>query len=86
MLLGSPGTILLEFAALSRLSGEPIFEIKATKAMDALWKIRNRGSDLMGKKITFSIIIIVMNVLSSSPECSFCQILDVRQHSVQSCL
>lgn len=42
------GTILLEFAALSRLSGEPIFEIKAHSAMDALWSIRNRGSDLMG--------------------------------------
>ena len=45
------GTILLEFAALSRLSGEPIFEKKAHVAMDALWKIRNRGSDLMGKRI-----------------------------------
>lgn len=42
------GTILLEFAALSRLSGEPIFEAKAHAAMDALWKIRNRSSDLMG--------------------------------------
>jgi len=42
------GTILLEFAALSRLSGEPIFEVKAHAAMDALWKIRNRSSDLMG--------------------------------------
>lgn len=42
------GTILLEFAALSRLSGEPVFEIKAHAAMDALWKIRNRSSNLMG--------------------------------------
>ncbi|KAJ6634826.1 ER degradation-enhancing alpha-mannosidase-like protein 3 [Pseudolycoriella hygida] len=42
------GTILLEFAALSRLSGEPIFEQKAHASMDALWKLRNRGSDLMG--------------------------------------
>lgn len=31
------GTILLEFAALSRLSGEPIFERKAHASMDALW-------------------------------------------------
>lgn len=31
------GTILLEFAALSRLSGEPIFEQKAHICMDALW-------------------------------------------------
>lgn len=43
------GTMLLEFAALSRLSGEPIFEKKAHAAMDALWRIRNRGSDLMGR-------------------------------------
>lgn len=42
------GTMLLEFAALSRLSGEPIFEAKAHACMDALWKFRNRGSDLMG--------------------------------------
>lgn len=47
------GTILLEFAALSRLSGEPIFEAKAHAAMDALWKIRNRGSDLMGNFFLF---------------------------------
>ncbi|XP_018782736.1 PREDICTED: ER degradation-enhancing alpha-mannosidase-like protein 3 isoform X3 [Bactrocera latifrons] len=42
------GTILLEFAALSRLSGDPVFEARAHKAMDALWKLRHRGSDLMG--------------------------------------
>ncbi|XP_037958336.1 ER degradation-enhancing alpha-mannosidase-like protein 3 isoform X2 [Teleopsis dalmanni] len=42
------GTILLEFAALSRLTGDPIFEARAHAAMDALWKIRHRGSDLMG--------------------------------------
>lgn len=33
------GTMLLEFAALSRLSGEPIFEAKAHAAMDALWRV-----------------------------------------------
>lgn len=42
------GSIILEMAALSRLTGEPIFEEKAHKAMDELWKMRNRGSDLMG--------------------------------------
>lgn len=42
------GTLLLEFAALSRLSGKPIYEEKARKAMDFLWAQRNRGSDLMG--------------------------------------
>ncbi|KAK5642770.1 hypothetical protein RI129_008937 [Pyrocoelia pectoralis] len=42
------GSIILEMATLSRLTGEPIFEEKAHKAMDELWKMRNRGSDLMG--------------------------------------
>jgi Glycosyl hydrolase family 47 len=43
-----PGTMILEMAALSRLSGEPIFEQKAHRAMDGLWQMRHRSSDLMG--------------------------------------
>ncbi|XP_034254051.1 ER degradation-enhancing alpha-mannosidase-like protein 3 [Thrips palmi] len=42
------GTMVLEMAALSRLSGEPIFEEKAHRAMDELWRLRHRSSDLMG--------------------------------------
>ncbi|XP_065161139.1 ER degradation-enhancing alpha-mannosidase-like protein 3 [Atheta coriaria] len=42
------GSIILEMAALSRLTGEPIFEQKAHRAMDELWKMRHRSSDLMG--------------------------------------
>uniref|UniRef100_A0A1I8B8U9 alpha-1,2-Mannosidase n=1 Tax=Meloidogyne hapla TaxID=6305 RepID=A0A1I8B8U9_MELHA len=42
------GTMILEWAALSRLSGRPIYEEKARKAMDFLWAQRHRGSDLMG--------------------------------------
>uniref|UniRef100_A0A1A9VH85 Alpha-1,2-Mannosidase n=1 Tax=Glossina austeni TaxID=7395 RepID=A0A1A9VH85_GLOAU len=42
------GTMLLEFAALSTLTGDHIFEVRAHAAIDALWKLRNRGSDLMG--------------------------------------
>lgn len=42
------GSMILEMAALSRLTGEPIFEEKAQKAMDVLWKMRHRGTDLMG--------------------------------------
>ncbi|XP_026497726.2 ER degradation-enhancing alpha-mannosidase-like protein 3 [Vanessa tameamea] len=45
------GTMILEMAALSRLSGNPVFEQKAHKAMDRLWKIRHRTSDLMGTVI-----------------------------------
>ncbi|XP_021917509.1 ER degradation-enhancing alpha-mannosidase-like protein 3 isoform X2 [Zootermopsis nevadensis] len=42
------GTMILEMAALSRLTGESVFEEKAHRAMDELWKIRHRSSDLMG--------------------------------------
>ncbi|RZF46376.1 hypothetical protein LSTR_LSTR007909 [Laodelphax striatellus] len=42
------GTMVLEMAALSRLTGEPIFEEKAHRAMDELWRLRHRSSDLMG--------------------------------------
>uniref|UniRef100_A0A8C1CLT7 alpha-1,2-Mannosidase n=1 Tax=Cyprinus carpio carpio TaxID=630221 RepID=A0A8C1CLT7_CYPCA len=44
-------TMILEFAALSRLSGDPIFEENARKAMDVLWEKRQRGSDLVGTVI-----------------------------------
>ncbi|XP_033219638.1 ER degradation-enhancing alpha-mannosidase-like protein 3 isoform X2 [Belonocnema kinseyi] len=42
------GSMILEMAALSRLTGELIFEEKAQKAMDVLWRMRHRGTDLMG--------------------------------------
>ncbi|XP_078041407.1 ER degradation enhancer, mannosidase alpha-like 2 [Augochlora pura] len=42
------GSMILEMAALSRLTGESIFEEKAQKAMDVLWRMRHRGTDLMG--------------------------------------
>uniref|UniRef100_W5KTI5 alpha-1,2-Mannosidase n=1 Tax=Astyanax mexicanus TaxID=7994 RepID=W5KTI5_ASTMX len=45
------GTMILEFAALSRLSGVSVFEEHARKALDVLWEKRQRGSDLMGTVI-----------------------------------
>uniref|UniRef100_A0A8C7HX76 alpha-1,2-Mannosidase n=1 Tax=Oncorhynchus kisutch TaxID=8019 RepID=A0A8C7HX76_ONCKI len=45
------GTMILEFAALSRLSGEAVFEVHARKALDVLWEKRQRGSDLVGTVI-----------------------------------
>lgn len=42
------GSMILEMATLSRLTGESVFELKAQKAMDELWKMRHRSSDLMG--------------------------------------
>ena len=45
------GSMILEFASLSRLSGNPIFEEKAALAMDVLWKARDLQSNLVGSVI-----------------------------------
>ncbi|TGZ61898.1 hypothetical protein CRM22_007738 [Opisthorchis felineus] len=45
------GTMILEFAALSRLTGNPVYEEKAVRAMAYLWKQRSRYSDLVGRVI-----------------------------------
>lgn len=45
------GTMILEFAALSRLSGESVFETHARRALDVLWDRRQRESDLVGTVI-----------------------------------
>lgn len=45
------GTMIMEFGALSRLTGDPIFEAKAQKAMEAIWIYRSRNSDLVGTVI-----------------------------------
>ncbi|XP_074655390.1 ER degradation-enhancing alpha-mannosidase-like protein 3 [Tubulanus polymorphus] len=45
------GTIILEFAALSRMTGDPTFEAKAKKALNYLWEQRHRQSDLVGTVI-----------------------------------
>lgn len=45
------GTMIMEFGALSRLTGNQIYEDKAHKAMEALWMYRSRHSDLVGTTI-----------------------------------
>ncbi|KAJ8418998.1 hypothetical protein AAFF_G00004970 [Aldrovandia affinis] len=45
------GTIILEFAALSRFTGDPVFEAHARQAMDFLWEKRQRNSNLVGTTI-----------------------------------
>ncbi|KAG2465321.1 EDEM3 protein, partial [Polypterus senegalus] len=45
------GTMILEFAALSRMLGEAVFEEHARRALDVLWEKRQRGSDLVGTVI-----------------------------------
>ncbi|PIK35089.1 putative ER degradation-enhancing alpha-mannosidase-like protein 2 [Apostichopus japonicus] len=44
------GTFIVEFGTLSRLTGEPIFEETALKALQALWKCRS-GIGLVGNHI-----------------------------------
>jgi len=45
------GTLLLEFATLSRLSGDDVYERRARQALQVLWDKRNRQSDLVGTVI-----------------------------------
>ncbi|KXJ29612.1 ER degradation-enhancing alpha-mannosidase-like protein 3 [Exaiptasia diaphana] len=45
------GTMIMEFGALSRLTGDPIYEATAGKAMESLWRFRSRASDLVGTVI-----------------------------------
>lgn len=45
------GSLILEFATLSRLTGDGIYEEKARGALDALWKHRHRSTDLVGTVI-----------------------------------
>ncbi|KAH9286040.1 ER degradation-enhancing alpha-mannosidase-like protein 3 [Echinococcus granulosus] len=45
------GTLILEFAALSRFSGDPVYEMMASNALSYLWQQRNRYSDLVGTEI-----------------------------------
>lgn len=42
------GSLILEFATLSRLTGDSIFEEKARRALDSLWEHRHRSTDLVG--------------------------------------
>ncbi|OXB56081.1 hypothetical protein ASZ78_009224 [Callipepla squamata] len=45
------GTLILEFAALSRFTGASVFEEYARKALDFIWEKRQRSSNLVGVTI-----------------------------------
>lgn len=45
------GSLILEFATLSRLTGDDIFERKARKALDSIWDNRHQSTDLVGTVI-----------------------------------
>ena len=42
------GTLLLEFGTLSRLLGDPTYEITAKNALNAIWKYRSKNTGLLG--------------------------------------
>lgn len=42
------GSLILEFATLSRLTGDSIFEEKARQALDSIWEHRHQSTDLVG--------------------------------------
>ena len=48
------GTLLLEFAALSRFTGVEKYETAARKAMDALWSRRAFSTNLVGETINIT--------------------------------
>ena len=48
------GTNLLEFAALSRLTGNSVYEVRARRAMEAIWQARHQDHDLVGTTIDIS--------------------------------
>eukprot|EP00039_Didymoeca_costata_P007976 m.106193 g.106193 ORF g.106193 m.106193 type:complete len:796 (-) comp13899_c0_seq1:126-2513(-) len=48
------GTLLLEFGALSRYSGNPKYERAARRAMEALWSRRGKTTSLVGETINIT--------------------------------
>ena len=48
------GTLVLEFRMLSRLTGDPIYESVAERAMDKLWTLKNNTTGLIGNVYNLS--------------------------------
>ena len=45
------GTLTMEFGMLSRLTGDPVFESVARRALKAIWDRRNPSTNLLGASI-----------------------------------
>ncbi|KAG0712570.1 ER degradation-enhancing alpha-mannosidase-like protein 1 [Chionoecetes opilio] len=45
------GSLLVEFGVLSRLIGDPIYELSARRANGVLWKLRNADTGLLGNVV-----------------------------------
>lgn len=49
------GSLLVEFGILSRLIGDPVYELSARRANRVLWKLRNAETGLLGKCSVYSL-------------------------------
>lgn len=47
------GTLLLEFGTLSRLLGDPTYEITAKNALEGIWKFRSKKTGLLGRQLCY---------------------------------
>lgn len=54
------GTFLVEFGALSRLTGDPVYENAAVKAMDAIYAKRTKLGMVREDNSTLSLAIIAV--------------------------
>lgn len=52
--------MILEFAALSRYTKDPIYEEKARKALDQIWVKRHQGTGLVGTGMNHIMLLILM--------------------------
>ena len=48
MIFLGAGSLLLEFGAISRLLGDPVYESLARRAVQSLWNFRNNKTGLFG--------------------------------------
>ena len=55
------GTFVVEFGALSRLTGDPVFEKVALKALAALWNLRSPIGLVCIPLLIIGIVVVIKN-------------------------
>ena len=70
------GTFIVEFGALSRLTGDPVFEDTAMRALKGLWKVRSPVG-LVSSYSTFDIFMALKSQLYYQPVLSWFVCFDV---------
>jgi len=56
------GSLVLEFGLLSRLVGDPVFEMKARRAVKVLWDHRDPVTGLVGMQFRACAIILMFAI------------------------